>query len=219
MSIANKFRRLISLYKLLWATDRLDALEAQRQQFEVRLQQVNEELDAVNRRAGAATAVLQSQMDEARTDTSGLGETMYQLAAQAGSQLKILAEDQNALKSSLEVPQKMVDDFLAWKSQNQIPAHPLVTVIVATYNRSRLLTERCIPSILGQTYDNLELIAFSKLRRFRVSEGRHGSCIMTGATLELDFPAEAFTSDSATVQVIPPEGDPVSVDFNLTRLR
>ncbi len=49
--------------------------------------------------------------------------------------------------------------------------------------------------------------------------GRHGSCIMTGATLELDFPAEAFTSDSATVQVIPPEGDPVSVDFNLTRLR
>jgi len=160
MSIANKFRRLISLYKLLWATDRLDALEAQRQQFEVRLQQVNEELDAVNRRAGAATAVLQSQIDEARTDTSGLGETMYQLAAQAGSQLKILAEDQNALKSSLEVPQEMVDDFLAWKSQNQIPAHPLVTVIVATYNRSRLLTERCIPSILGQTYDNLELIVF-----------------------------------------------------------
>jgi hypothetical protein len=49
--------------------------------------------------------------------------------------------------------------------------------------------------------------------------GRHGSCIMTGATLELDFPAEAFTSDSATVQVIPPEGDPVSVDFNLIRLR
>src|SRR5229473_5319202 len=42
--------------------------------------------------------------------------------------------------------------------------------------------------------------------------GRHGSCIMTGATLELDFPAEAFTSDSVTVQVIPPEGDPVSVD-------
>jgi glycosyltransferase involved in cell wall biosynthesis len=34
----------------------------------------------------------------------------------------------------------------------------LVTVAVATYNRARLLTERCIPSVLGQTYDNLELI-------------------------------------------------------------
>ncbi len=52
----------------------------------------------------------------------------------------------------------MVAEFFAWKSQNPIPSHPLVTVIVATYNRSRLLTERCIPSILGQTYDNLELI-------------------------------------------------------------
>jgi hypothetical protein len=35
----------------------------------------------------------------------------------------------------------------------------------------------------------------------------------------LEFPAVAFTSDFVTVQVIPPEGDPVSVDFDLTRLR
>lgn len=164
MSIATKFRRLIGLYKLLWATDRLDALvdalEAQRRQFGVQLQQVNEELDALNKRAGAAGAALQSQIQEARGNVSGLGETMYQLTAQAGSQLKILTEDLNVLKSSLEVSQETVDEFLAWKAQNSIPARPLVTVIVATYNRSRLLTERCIPSILGQTYDNLELIVF-----------------------------------------------------------
>jgi hypothetical protein len=49
--------------------------------------------------------------------------------------------------------------------------------------------------------------------------GRHGTCILTGATLELDFSAEAFNSDSATIEVIPPEGDPVSVDFELTHLR
>ena len=48
---------------------------------------------------------------------------------------------------------------------------------------------------------------------------RRGPCITTGATLEFDFRAESFTSDSATIQVIPPEGDPVSVDFNLIRLR
>jgi hypothetical protein len=31
--------------------------------------------------------------------------------------------------------------------------------------------------------------------------------------------AEAFASDSATVQVDPPEGDAVSLDFNLAALR
>jgi hypothetical protein len=48
---------------------------------------------------------------------------------------------------------------------------------------------------------------------------RRGPCVMTGATLKFTFPANAFTSDSANIQVIPPEGDPVSVDFDLIRLR
>ena len=71
-----------------------------------------------------------------------------------------------------------------------------------------------------QLYDGGQPLSPSDFHgRANYSCGRFGSCIMTGATLELDFPAEAFSSDSATVQVIPPEGDPVSVDFNLTRLR
>jgi hypothetical protein len=49
--------------------------------------------------------------------------------------------------------------------------------------------------------------------------GRYGPCIMTGATLQLDLPADAFISDSAAILISPPEGDPVSVDFDLTRLR
>jgi hypothetical protein len=49
--------------------------------------------------------------------------------------------------------------------------------------------------------------------------GRSGPCILTGATLEFDFLADVFTCDTATVEVIPPEGDPVSVDFDLSRLR
>lgn len=151
MSIATKFRRLVNLYKLAWAGDRLDALETQ-------LNLVREELDAANARVGAATGELQSQIDQVRGDSTRLGETMYQMASQTGTQLRILRTDQNTLKSSLEVPQETVDDFFAWKSQHPIPAHPLVTVIVATYNRSRPLTERCLPSILGQTYDNLEVI-------------------------------------------------------------
>jgi hypothetical protein len=49
--------------------------------------------------------------------------------------------------------------------------------------------------------------------------GRFGHCRPMGAALELEFPAETFTSDSATIQIRPPEGDPVSAGFDLTRLR
>ena len=50
--------------------------------------------------------------------------------------------------------------------------------------------------------------------------GRRGSpCILTGATIEIELPAESFSSDSATILVTPPEGDPVSVEFDLTSLR
>lgn len=49
--------------------------------------------------------------------------------------------------------------------------------------------------------------------------GRGGSCTLTGATLELEFPASLFASDSATIQVTPPEGDQVSADFDPSRIR
>src|SRR6266571_3712589 len=49
--------------------------------------------------------------------------------------------------------------------------------------------------------------------------GRYGPCRPRGAAIDLEFPASAFASDSITVEVTPPEGDSVSVDFDLTRLR
>ncbi len=49
--------------------------------------------------------------------------------------------------------------------------------------------------------------------------GRTGSCRPRGAAIDLEFPVTAFASDSVTVEVVPPEGDPVSVNFDLTRLR
>lgn len=61
-------------------------------------------------------------------------------------------------KSSMEVPHELIADFRAWKAQAALPSLPLVSVCVATYNRHRLLTERCLPSILRQTYDHLEVI-------------------------------------------------------------
>ncbi|HKW61789.1 MAG TPA: hypothetical protein VJN89_04520 [Candidatus Acidoferrum sp.] len=44
-------------------------------------------------------------------------------------------------------------------------------------------------------------------------------CDLTGATVYIRFPAVAFTSNTATIDITPPEGDPVSVDFDLSSLR
>jgi hypothetical protein len=46
-----------------------------------------------------------------------------------------------------------------------------------------------------------------------------GGCGLFGATLHLEFPAKLFTSDSATIEVDPPQGDPVVADFDLASLR
>jgi hypothetical protein len=44
-------------------------------------------------------------------------------------------------------------------------------------------------------------------------------CVLTGATLTFEYPAAAFTKNSLTVQIEPPEGAPVSVEFDLTSFR
>jgi hypothetical protein len=49
--------------------------------------------------------------------------------------------------------------------------------------------------------------------------GEYGPCILTGATLTFEFPADAFSADSASISVDPPEGAPVTADFDLGRLR
>jgi hypothetical protein len=51
---------------------------------------------------------------------------------------------------------------------------------------------------------------------FRCEEN---GCILSGATLTFEYPAAAFTDSSATIQIDPPEGDPVVVDFDLTSFR
>ena len=49
--------------------------------------------------------------------------------------------------------------------------------------------------------------------------GEYGPCILIGATLTYEFPADAFSADSASISVDPPEGEPVTADFDLGRLR
>jgi hypothetical protein len=49
--------------------------------------------------------------------------------------------------------------------------------------------------------------------------GKYGPCVLTGATLTFEFPADAFSADTASITVDPPEGQPVAADFDLSRLR
>lgn len=44
-------------------------------------------------------------------------------------------------------------------------------------------------------------------------------CVLAGATLQLEFPARFFDSESASVHVVPPQGPEVWVDFDLVALR
>jgi hypothetical protein len=44
-------------------------------------------------------------------------------------------------------------------------------------------------------------------------------CTLTGATVQLEFPADSFTGDSAKIQVVPPGGAPVVVDFDLYSMK
>lgn len=67
------------------------------------------------------------------------------------------------LKCWLDVDRQLIEDFAR---ANESPEYlgvyqktePLVSVCVTTYNRAHLLAERCIPSVLSQTYPNFELI-------------------------------------------------------------
>jgi hypothetical protein len=44
-------------------------------------------------------------------------------------------------------------------------------------------------------------------------------CALTGAVVHLEFPAKSFSSATSTIQVTPPEGQQVSVEFDPARLR
>jgi hypothetical protein len=66
----------------------------------------------------------------------------------------------------------------------------------------------------GETF--IEPASYTGRPNYTCSEG---GCTLVGATITLEFPASTFDSDSATVEVLPPQGDPIAVDFDLTHLR
>jgi hypothetical protein len=67
--------------------------------------------------------------------------------------------------------------------------------------------------------DDKKLRPFSSSGQPNLLCADEGGCELTGATLQFDFRAADFASGSATIDVDPPEGDPVSIDFDLDHLR
>jgi glycosyltransferase involved in cell wall biosynthesis len=61
------------------------------------------------------------------------------------------------LKSSLEISPAQRNSLALRRAQRHGTASPLVSVNIATFNRARILVERSLPSILGQTYENLQV--------------------------------------------------------------
>ena len=67
--------------------------------------------------------------------------------------------------------------------------------------------------------DDKKLRPFSSSGQPNLLCADDGGCELTGATLQFDFSAADFASGSATIDIDPPEGDLVSIDFDLDHLR
>jgi hypothetical protein len=98
-----------------------------------------------------------------------------------------------------------------------VPAHP-----GATPKDHPALVPR--PSDFWRDFD-VAVFDADKLLDPTTSSGRpdyvcdEGGCYLVGATLLLDFPADAFVQQDVTIQIDPPEGDQVVTNFDLTQVR
>ena len=69
----------------------------------------------------------------------------------------------DTLRCRIDMDPALLDSYIRDKLSPGYQApftdpNPLITVCIATYNRGKLLTERAIPSVLNQSWKNLELI-------------------------------------------------------------
>jgi glycosyltransferase involved in cell wall biosynthesis len=74
-----------------------------------------------------------------------------------------LEDEIDNLRSHLDLNESIVEEFFENKNnysyqESYQKKAPLISVCVATYNRSNLLIERSLNSIIGQSYDNIEIL-------------------------------------------------------------
>ena len=88
----------------------------------------------------------------------GLHAEILTLRAELARQTATIHQLLDDFKSSVEVEETIVEAFHEWKRGAVLPAEPLVSICVSTYNRPELLVSRCIRSLLEQTYKKIEII-------------------------------------------------------------
>lgn len=113
------------------------------------LDRIDSRLDETHSRL----ANLEQEMVAARELSALTRETHELLSGELRAILHALVAEESANRRRLHRLREAADYDGAWTAPT-----PLVTVTVATRARARLLAERSLPSILAQTYDNLEVI-------------------------------------------------------------
>jgi len=79
------------------------------------------------------------------------------------AELQSLQDEVDWLRSKLDLGAGSYSAFQSQRASLEYQAafdleRPLVSVCIATYNRADLLVQRCLPSLMAQTYDHLEIV-------------------------------------------------------------
>jgi hypothetical protein len=109
--------------------------------------------DHLNDLAGRVAAAEERGAERTRSLAATVEELSGRVDAQLVQGLRLLAGDDGGNRRRLVVARSDPDFELAFTEER-----PLVTVIVPTFGRAELLADRMLPSILRQTYDELEIL-------------------------------------------------------------
>jgi hypothetical protein len=134
-------------------------------------------LDESAQNEAAARARLLEAMDADRarlleavgTSSTGLARLLEANDVRTREILRVIA-DQDSLQRQRLYDLRSSDTYLAAFDDPE----PLVSVVIPTFDRARLLVERSIPSVLAQTYQNFEVIVVGDAASDRVREAVEG---------------------------------------------
>jgi hypothetical protein len=117
-------------------------------------------LRAVNGAAAGSASARIAELDAKLAAVQRRLEDIAAASAQQGEQLRValevlrsLHDEEAANRLRLQELRRTAEYELAFTE-----ADPLVSVVIPTYNRPRLLCERSIPSVLAQTHQNFEIV-------------------------------------------------------------
>lgn len=116
------------------------------------------------RTVGRDLTVLSSKLDALRSDNSAeLAALRSDLGQRHAEAMGKLAELRAIVAADFDRVPELRSRLLTVRSSPEYrraleDPQPLVSIRIATYNRSQLLLERAIPSALAQTYKNIEVV-------------------------------------------------------------